>query len=301
MKSENRLADKIKGKEFIYTAEYLPAADVDPAGIATAAKFFGGGITAVNVADNHYGVAVSSLAASVALGQAGIEPILQAVTRDRNRIALQSDLLGAALLGIKNVLCLSGYHQTVIGNPASANVFDIDSIQFVALVKKMNSGELLDGTKFKGAPGMLVGAAANASLKPIGLNILRLGKKIAAGADFIQTQAVFNSAVFRAWLEAAQQKGLTEKAAFLAGVMPLRSAEQAKELAEKHTDYVIPPAIIERLQKAGDATAQQKEGVKIAAEMIKQMKGLPGLRGVHILSGGNEGAVPELLAATTQG
>jgi methylenetetrahydrofolate reductase (NADPH) len=297
MKSENRLADKIRGKEFIFTAEYLPVADVDPAGIEAVARYFGSGITAVNVADNHYGVAVSSLAASVALSRAGVEPVLQAVTRDRNRIALQADLLGAALLGIKNVLCLSGYHQTLIGNPESANVFDIDSIQLVALVKKMNSGQLLDGKNIGGGFNMLAGAAANPYLKPIELNILRLVKKIAAGADFIQTQAVFDIAAFRSWLEAAQKKGLTEKAAFLAGVMPLRSAEQAKELTEKHTDYNIPPAVIARLAAAGDAAAQQKEGLKIAAELMKQLKGLPGLKGIHILSGGNESAVPELLAS----
>jgi methylenetetrahydrofolate reductase (NADPH) len=298
MKSENRLADKIRGKEFIFTAEYLPIADVDPANIETAARHFSSGITAVNVADNHYGVSVSSLAAAVALGRAGIEPVLQMVTRDRNRIALQSDLLGAALLGIKSVLCLSGYHQTLIGSPESANVFDIDSIQLVALVKKMNSGQLLNGKSIRGGFSMLVGAVANPYLKPAELNILRLGKKITAGADFIQTQAVFDVTVFRAWLEAAQQKGLTEKAAFLAGVMPLRSVEQAREFSEKHTDYYIPTAVIERLEAAGDAPAQQKEGLKIAAELIKQLKGLPGLKGVHIHSGGNESVVPELLAST---
>ena len=299
MKQESRLAGKLTGKDFIFTAEYLPVPDVDPSGIESCARFFGRGIAAVNVADNHYGVAVSSLAASVALGRAGIETVYQLVTRDRNRIALQSDLLGAALLGIKNVLCLSGYHQTLIGNPESANVFDIDSIQLVALVKKMNSGQLLDGTKIKGGFSMLVGAAANPYLKPIELNLLRLGKKIAAGADFIQTQAVFDVAAFKEWLEAARKKGLTEKAAFLAGVMPLQSAAQARELSEKHTDFNIPPAVIDRLKAAGDAVAQQKEGLKIAVETIKQLKGLPGLKGVHILSGGCENVVPELVAAVS--
>jgi 5,10-methylenetetrahydrofolate reductase len=296
MNNESRLAEKIASQDFVFTAEYLPVPDVDPAGIASCAKFFGG-VAAVNVADNHYGVGVSSLAASVALGKTGVETVCQLVTRDRNRIALQSDLLGAALLGVKNVLCLSGYHQTLIGNPQAANVFDIDSIQLVAMVKKMNAGTLLDSTKIKGKFAMLVGAAANPYLKPIELNLVRLGKKIAAGAEFIQTQAVFDVSAFKEWLEAARQKGLTEKTAFLAGVMPLQSAAQAKELSEKHTDFNIPPAIVARLQKAGDAAAQRQEGIKIAAEIIKQLKGTPGLKGVHILSGGNESAVPELLSA----
>jgi methylenetetrahydrofolate reductase (NADPH) len=296
MKTDNKLAEKLKGKEFIITAEYLPSLDINPASVESCAKYFGNGITAVNIADNHYGVAVSSLAASVVLNRAGVEVVYQMVTRDRNRIALQSDLMGAALLGIKNVLCLSGYHQTLIGNPESANVYDIDSIQLVALVIKMNRGQLLDGKKIQGEFAMLAGAAANPFLKPLEMNIMRLAKKISAGADFIQTQAVFDISTFKQWLQAAHQKGLTEKAAFLAGVMPLQSAAQAKELAEGHTDFIIPAAVFDRLKAAGDNAAQQKEGLKIAGEIMKQLKGLPGLRGIHLLSGGQENAVPELLA-----
>ncbi|HTY82251.1 MAG TPA: methylenetetrahydrofolate reductase, partial [Dehalococcoidales bacterium] len=162
--------------------------------------------------------------------------------------------------------------------------------------KKMNSGALLDGAKIKGAFGMLIGAAANPYLKPVELNLIRVAKKIAAGANFIQTQAVFDVTAFKEWLDALKKKGYTDKVVLLAGVLPLQSAAQAKELAEKHTDFVIPAAIIERLQKAGDAAAQRKEGIKIAAETIKELKGLPGLRGIHILSGGNESAVPELIS-----
>lgn len=295
MRQENKLAEKIKGKDFIVTAEYLPTLDVGTSGIESCSKYFGKGITAVNVADNHYGVAVSSLAASVVLNRSGIETIYQLVTRDRNRIALQSDLLGAALLGIKNVLCLSGYHQTLIGSPESVNVYDIDSIQLIALVKKLNQGQLLDGKKVEGVFSMLIGAVANPHLTPLEINIMRLNKKINAGAHFIQTQAVFDVNIYQDWLKEVRQKGLTEKAAFLASVMPLRSAAQAKELVEKHTDFNIPPAIIKRLESAGDDTAQRKEGVKIAGEIMKQLKSVPGLRGIHILSGGNESVVPELV------
>jgi methylenetetrahydrofolate reductase (NADPH) len=242
---------------------------------------------------------MSSLAASFALSQTGIEPVFQIVTRDRNRIALQSDLLGAAYLGIKNVLCLSGFHQTLIGCNESANVFDVDSIQLIDIVQKMNNGQLLDGTKIQGNFGMLIGAAANPNLKPIELNLLRLNKKVAAGAGFVQTQSVFDVDQFKVWLEAVRNAGLADQTAILAGVLPLKSAAQAKELTETHTDFVIPETIINRLTAAGGPEAQKKEGVKIAAEMIKKLKGLPGLKGVHILSGGNESTVNELLAAAS--
>jgi len=297
MRPESKLAAKISGKEFIFTAEYLPVAGtvlgMDP-------KIFGGGVTAVNAADNHYGVSMSSLAASLALRQAGIEPVLQIITRDRNRIALQSDLLGAAHLGIRNVLCLSGFHQTLMGCGEAANVFDVDSIQLVDIVRKMNGGQLLDGTKIRGDFAMLIGAAANPDLKPLELNVLRLGKKIAAGADFIQTQAVFDPDSFKFWLEAVRDASLADKTAILAGVLPLRSAARAAELAATHTDFVIPESIIDRLTAAGDAAAQEKEGVRIAAEIINKLKGLEGLRGVHILSGGSESSAGALLAAVSK-
>lgn len=294
MKPDSKLAAKISGKEFIFTAEYLPVA---ACGLTMDPKTFGSGVTAVNAADNHYGVSMSSLAASLAIRQAGMEPVLQITTRDRNRIALQSDLLGAACLGIRNVLCLSGFHQTLMGCGASANVFDVDSIQLIDIVRKMNGGHLLDGTKIQGDFAMLAGAVANPDLKPLELNILRLGKKIAAGADFIQTQAVFDVDNFTVWLEAVRDAGLADKTAILAGVLPLKSAAQAEELTAVHTDFVIPETVISRLAAAGDAGAQEKEGVKIAAETIGKLKGLAGLKGIHILSGGNEQRLGEVLAA----
>jgi len=291
MKPDSKLAVTMGGKEFIFTAEYLP---VTGTGVTIDPKLFGSNMIAVNVADNHHGVSMSSLAASLALSRAGLEPVFQIITRDRNRIALQSDLLGAAYLGIKNVLCLSGFHQTLIGCSESANVFDIDSVQLIDIVKKMNNGQLLDGTKIQGNFAMLIGAAANPNLKPLELNILRLSKKIAAGADFIQTQPVFDVDGFKVWLEAVRNAGLTDKTAILAGVMPLKGAAQAKGLADTYTDYIIPEAIINRLEAAGGIEAQGKEGVKIAAEIINKLRDLPGLKGVHILSGGNESTVSEL-------
>jgi methylenetetrahydrofolate reductase (NADPH) len=221
------------------------------------------------------------------------------VTRDRNRIALQSDLLGAAFLGIKNVLCLSGYHQTLVGCSESANVFDIDSIQLIAIARKMiDEGLLLDGKKIEGAFSMLIGAVANPFLKPLELNIIRLIKKVDAGADFIQTQAVFDVETFQQWLEAARREGITERAAILAGILPLASAAEAKRLSDTYTDYYIPDEVPERIRAAGDEKAQKKEGLTICTEIIRKVKNMKGVRGIHILSGGNETVVPELIAAS---
>ena len=298
MRPESKLAGKVSSQDFIVTAEYLPRAGASVSPIEACAGFFKDKVTAVNVADNHYGIATSSLAGSVALYRAGVEPIYQLTTRDRNRIAIQSDLLGAALLGIKNVLCISGYHQTLIGCSDAANVFDLDSIQLLAVVKKMNEeGSLLDGTKIEGPFSMLIGAVANPYLKPLELNIIRLSKKVAAGASFLQTQAVFDIDEFQNWLAAAERAGVTEKAAIIAGVLPLTGAEEAKRLHETHTDFNIPGQIIERLTAAGGPEAQRKEGLAISAEIIKKLTGLKSLRGVHILSGGKESVVPELTAA----
>jgi methylenetetrahydrofolate reductase (NADPH) len=232
------------------------------------------------------------------MADAGVEPVYQIATRDRNRIAIQSDLLGAASLGIRNVLCLSGYHQTLTDCPESSNVYDIDSIQLIAAVKTLcKRGTLLDGRRVAGEFSMLAGAVANPDVRPLELNLLRLVKKVEAGAAFIQTQAIFDTESFAEWLTAAHGEGIAEKAAILAGVMPLSGASEALELRERFTDFRIPDAVIERLKTAGDEEAQRKEGVKICAEIIGSIEGLKGLRGIHILSGGKEAIVPEVLSA----
>ena len=298
MKSENRLAKSIEDGEFIITAEYLPGTATDNAAIESALGVFGDGLAAVNVADNPFGVAISSLAASVILARSGVEPIYQIVTRDRNRIALQSDLLGAASLGIKNVLCLSGYHQVLTDSPESAHVYDVDSTQLVAMVNRMCAGELLNGKTIEGPFSMLAGAAVNPFLKPVELNIIRLVKKLEAGAAFIQTQAVFSAEEFSQWLDAARREGIAERAVLLAGVLPLESAAEAERLSETYTDYYIPADVIERLRSAGSEEEQRREGLAICVEIIQNIRNLPGLRGVHILSGGKEALVAEILSAS---
>ncbi len=299
MKIDSKLAKAIENGDFILTAEYLPIAGTDNSAIESAIASLGKHAVAVNVADNHYRVAMSSLAASVAVLKSGIEPVYQIVTRDRNRIALQSDLLGASYLGIQNVLCLSGYHQTLTGSPESANVYDIDSIQLVAAVKKMrDEGVLLDGTKIEGEFSMLIGAVANPYLTPLELNIIRLNKKIEAGSDFIQTQAVFGIEAFNQWLDAVVSEGITEKTAIIAGIMPLKSAAEAERLRDTYTDLHISDELIERLKAAGNEETQKKEGLAICAETIKKIKDMNGVRGIHILSGGKETIVPELIAVS---
>ena len=297
MRPDSKLANCIEKGDFIVTAEFLPKAETKISLDKELLKNLSTKVQAVNVADNPYGIGMSSLAGSIALNKSGVESIYQLVTRDRNRIALGSDLLGAASLGIKNVLCLSGYHQTLTECPGSANVYDIDSIQLIDTITKMNNEKILpDVKKFDGEFAMLVGAVANPNLNPIELNIIRLTKKTEAGASFIQTQAVFDVQAFAKWLEAANNEKITEKTAILAGIHPLEGADEAEKLCETFTNYQIPDEIINRLKKAGDEQAQHKEGLKICVEIIQEIKNLTGLRGIHILSGGKEDIVPELLS-----
>jgi len=298
MQQDGNLAGRIANGEFIVTAECLPPAGGERQTIEASAGFFKNGLAAVNVADNPHGPVMSSLAGAVILGQSGVEPVYQMVTRDRNRIALQSDLLGAAALGIKNLLCLSGHHQALTGSRQSANVYDIDSIQLIAAVRQMcEEGVLLDGNAIKGPFSMLIGAVAGPDMKPMELNILRLAKKVAAGARFIQTQAVFDTDNFANWMEEARARGITGKTAILAGVMPLAGAAEAEHLKDTYTDLSIPESVIDRLKAAGDETAQKKEGLAICVETIKKIKGIDGVRGIHILSGGKESCVPEIVSA----
>jgi methylenetetrahydrofolate reductase (NADPH) len=298
MKIESKLAKKLSNGEFIVTVEFLPKVGSEASTTEAALKAMGNGFTAINVADNGHNIGMSSIAGSVAAMKVGAEPICQMVTRDRNRIAIQSDLLGAAYLGIKNLLCLSGYHQTLATCPESANVYDIDSTQLIEMVTNMGEkGVLADGTKVEGQFSMLVGAVANPFLKPVELNMLRLQKKVDAGAKFIQTSAVFDIETFSKWLDATISGGITAKAAMLAGVLALDSAAEAEKLRNTYTDYSIPDSVIDRLKKAGDEAAQKKEGLNICVETIKKLKNMKGLRGIHIHCGCKGKVSPEIIAA----
>lgn len=298
MENTSQLASKIKNGDFIVTAEYLPLVSADSSSVEKAKGFFNSGLTAVNVADNPHGPVMSSLAGALILNNAGIEPVYQVVTRDRNRIAILSDLLGAVALGIKNVLCLSGYHQSLTLCPQASNVYDIDSIQLIAAIKQMNeAGTLMDGTQIEGQFSILPGAVANPDLKPLELNMIRLAKKMDAGAKFIQTQPVFDIEVFRQWMTAAEKAGVAEKTVILAGVLPIASAAEAKALQERYTDYAAIDKVVDRIEQAGDEAAQKKEGLAVCAETIAALKAIKGVRGIHIISGGRESIVPEVINA----
>ncbi len=298
MKPNSKLAIAIESTAFVVTAEVLPPPTPEAGVIKTVVDAMGDSLAAVSVADNHSGIGTSSLATSAVLLGLGREPIYQVVTRDRNRIAIQSDLLGAAVLGIKNVVCTSGHHQTLIGCSDSANVYDVDAVQVVWAIRQMrDEGMLLNGTVISGKFSMLIGTVANPYLRPLDLNMIQLTKKIGAGADFIQTQPVFDTDEFALWLDAARKEALVDKAAILAGILPLSSAEEAEELRQAHTELRISDTLVARLKAAGNADAQEKEGLKIGAEIIGRLKGMKGVRGVHILSGGREKLVSRLRAA----
>jgi methylenetetrahydrofolate reductase (NADPH) len=290
---ESLLSKKIEAGDFIITAEYLPGTDLES---KPQDKFKNCGAIAVNIADNPYGPVISGLASAIKLLQSNIEPVYQISTRDRNRIALQSDVLGASFLGVKNILCLSGYHQTLTGMPESANVYDLDSTQLIEIINNMNKGELLDGTDIKGENQILIGGVVNPYLRPLELNIIRLLKKVKAGARFIQTQAVFNTTDFQEWLNAAYHEGITEKAAIIAGIYPLESYDEAVTLLKKHTDFYIPDSHIKRIKDAGSEEAQREMGIEICIETIVKIKEMKGLSGIHILSGGKEDIVSEIIA-----
>ena len=237
---------------------------------------------------------MASLAACGLLKSAGIDPVLQAVVRDRNRIALQSDILGASALGIGNVLCLSGDHHSFGNQPQAMGVFDLDSIQFIQAVKAMrDEGILIGGEALTTSPDLFIGAAANPFADPLSFRVIRLAKKIKAGADFIQTQCVYNLERFKAWMEMAREKGLTEQAYILAGVTPLKSEGMAKYMKNRVAGMDIPDEVIKRMGSTAKEK-QKEEGLNICIETIQQLKEIKGVRGVHIMAIEWEEAVAEI-------
>ena len=240
---------------------------------------------------------MASIAACAILKNMGHEPILQMTTRDRNRIALQSDLFGAYALGIRNVLCLTGDHQ-VFGNQKEAvGVFDLDSIQLVRTVRDMReNGTMIGGGDIESPPKMFVGAAANPFADPAAWRVVRLAKKVQAGADFIQTQCIYNMQRFSDFMTQARDMGLTEKVSILAGITPLKSVGMAKYMATKVAGMDVPEDVINRM--AGVPKKKQAdEGIKIAVETIQQVREIKGIAGVHVMAIEWEEHVPEILSA----
>ena len=298
LESQSNLQRVLSKGEFAVTAECGPPRGSDPEVIQKKGSLLKGYVDAVNVTDNQTAIVrMSSIAAAVLLLQTGLEPVMQIVTRDRNRIALQSDILGAYSLGIKNILCLSGDHQIFGSQPDAMNVFDIDSINLVHTVQVMkNQGKDMSGFDLGVPPQMFIGAAANPFADPFEYRVIRLAKKIAAGANFIQTQCVYNLERFQEWLHQAHEEGLTEKAHILAGVTPLKSEGMAKYMAKKVAGMDIPESVIKRMAEAPKKTAA-KEGLKICLETIAELREIKGVHGIHIMAIEWEEKVGEIVAA----
>jgi methylenetetrahydrofolate reductase (NADPH) len=283
---KTKFSQALTSSKLVVTAECLPPRSGDAAAVKKLAAALPRRLDAVVVADNPGEMQGSALACAAILAGEGRESVLSLVTRDRNRIALESDALGAASLGIGAVLCLSGTHPSLGVCPQAAGVHDIDSIQLTQALKALTSeGKGFGEGRIDPRPELLLGAVAHPYLQPLELNLLRLKKKIAAGAEFLLTQAVFDVPGFAAWMDAVRALGLEKKAAIIASVLPLTSVEQARALADRQTYGPVAEAAIARLGKASDPS---KEGVAMASEAAGQLKAVPGVRGIHILCGGCE-------------
>lgn len=296
MSHESQLKNVLVQGKFAVTAECGPPKGADPEVILKKAQLLKGMVDAVNVTDNQTAIVrMSSLAACSLLKTAGLDPVLQMVVRDRNRISLQSDILGASALGIRNVLCLSGDHQIFGNQPQALGVFDLDSIQFVQVVKGMrDDGVITGGDSLDYKPDMFIGAAANPFADPLGFRIVRLAKKIKAGADFIQTQCIYNLDRFETWLSMAADRGLTEKTYILGGVTPIKSAGMARYMKNRVAGMDVPDEVIKRMEGV-PKDKQREEGINICVETISRLKELKGVSGVHIMAIEWEEAVGEIV------
>lgn len=281
---------------FAVTAECGPPRGADLDVIRRKGEILKGYADAVNVTDNQTAmVRMSSTASCVILRETGIEPVLQMTVRDRNRIALQSDALGASALGIRNVLCLSGDHQSFGDHPGAKNVHDIDSIQFIDTLRMMrDDAKFLSGDEIKGKPDIFIGCVENPFADPFDIRALRLAKKVRAGAQFVQTQCVFNIEKFKRWMDMVRDLGIHEKAHILAGITPLKSPAMARYMKNSVPGMDVPDPLIERMSSVGKDRCRA-EGVAICLETIDAMKNIKGIAGIHIMAIEWEEIVPEIV------
>lgn len=297
LKSGSNLEKVLKSGQFAFTGELGPPRGCDADEVRKKAAFLKGNVDSVNITDNQTAVVrMSSWAASIILVQEGVEPNYQMVCRDRNRLAMQSDILGAYAHGIRNILCLSGDHCKFGDHPTAKGVFDIDSMQLIQMVKKMrDEKKFLGGTDMEHPPKMFIGAAENPFAEPFDWRVYRLGKKIKSGVDFIQTQCIYNMPKFREFIKQANDMGLTEKCYILAGVTPLKSIGMARYMQTKVPGMDVPEDVIKRL-KGVDKSKVAEEGIKIACEQIEEFKSLKGVAGVHLMAIEWEHMVPQIAA-----
>jgi methylenetetrahydrofolate reductase (NADPH) len=294
VKSGSRLEKILESDQFAVTAEAGPPKGSLPDGMRKKGELLKSSCDAINVTDNQAAVVrMSSLAGCLLLKETGAEPVLQMVVRDRNRLALQSDILGAAALGIRNVLCLAGDHQRLGNHPTAAGAYDIDPIQLIQMIKTLRDEHRVEsGETISGDVPLYIGAVAHPFADPWELHMITLAKKIRAGADFIQTQAIYELPRFIAWMDKVREQGLHEKAHILASVLPIKSVEMARRMRSGVPGMRLPDELVERIERAADAKA---EGVSICVEMIEQLKRVPGVHGIHIMAVAGEDAVPGIV------
>jgi len=295
MTSDSHLEKMLEQGEFAVTSECGPPRGADAEVIKQKGELLKGTVDAINVTDNQTSVVrMSSLSSCILLKQMGIDATLQMVTRDRNRIAIQSDILGAAALGINNILCLSGDHQKFGDHATAKNVYDMDSVHLIQTVKYMrDEGKFLGGDELKGVPRLFIGAAANPFADPFESRVVRLAKKVAAGVQFIQTQCIFNLERFGEWMQLVRDRGLHEKVYILGGVTPMKSVGMANYMKKMVPGMDVPDELIARI-KGVEKDKRAEEGVKIAIETIQQLKEMEGVHGVHIMAIEWEEMVPRI-------
>jgi methylenetetrahydrofolate reductase (NADPH) len=299
MKTPSRLEKVLRAGHLAVTSECGPPRGSDAHHIKKKAEMIKNHVDAINITDNQTSVTrLCSLASCIHLKLMGLEPILQMVTRDRNRTALQSDILGAASFDIFNILCLSGDHQVFGDNPKGQNVFDLDSMQLLQTVRHMrDQKKFLGGDDIGRPPRMFVGAAANPFADPFEIRVPRLAKKIAAGAEFIQTQCIFNVEKFEMYMKLIRDRGLHEKVFILAGVTPLKSVGMAKYMKNRVPGMDVPDEIVKRM--SGVAKEKQPdEGIQICVEAIQRLKQVEGVKGFHVMAIEWEERVPEIVERT---
>jgi methylenetetrahydrofolate reductase (NADPH) len=290
------LRERLASGGFAVTAEISPprGASIEP--ITALATLLRDWVDAVNITDNQgSNVRLASWAGSLAAMAAGLEPVMQMTCRDRNRIALQSDLLGASALGIRNILVMTGDHPKFGDHPGAKPVFDLDSVQLLWTLRAMRDEHiLLSGRTLDPPPGCFLGAVENPFAPPLPFRAERLAKKVEAGAQFVQTQFVFDVPAFGRWMAQVRDLGLHERCHILAGVGAVRSLRALDFMRDKVPGVYVPDDVYRRLRAVPpDQTA--KEGARLAAETVKQVADIPGVAGVHLLIAGNERAVPGIL------
>jgi len=296
VKTPSKLEKILSAGHLTVTSEVGPPRGSDPEEVVEKANLIKDHVDVINVTDNQTSVTrMSSLAACVHIKQMGLEPMLQMVTRDKNRIALQSEILGAASFDIYNLLCLSGDHQSFGDNPKGQNVHDLDSMQLVQTARLMrDEGKFLGGADIKRPPKMFVGAAANPFADPFEIRVPRLAKKIACGAEYIQTQCIFNLDKFEEWMKLVVDRGLHEQTYILAGITPLKSAGMAKFMKNRVPGMDVPDDVIKRMSDT-PKEKQAEEGINISIETIERLKSVEGVKGFHIMAIEWEEKVPGIV------